>query len=247
MYPLTKEFPKPLLPIAKRPILDYIALKVAAVKELEAIIVITNDKYYPHFLDWAKKAASYIPLSIKVINDGTKNEEGRLGAIGDINFALGQEAFGSGDAALIFGGDNLFQESLDGFMDFARRKAPQASIGLYDIGKKELASKYGVVQLGQKSEIIDFAEKPRAPQSSLIATCLYYIPYEKLSSFKEYTQGFKNEKDASGSFISWLSKKEKVYGYVFKKHWYDIGDPQSYQEADEVFANLEKEKGDGKA
>ena len=242
LYPLTKEYPKPLLPVAKRPILDYIAEKLARIKEITQLQVITNDKYYKNFLAWAdnfkKSSRKYQRLSINVLNDGTKSVEDRLGAIGDIHFALRQEE--STEDVLIFGGDNLFEESLDSFIAFALSKKPQASIGVYDIGQRELAAKYGVVSLDTSNQIVDFVEKPSVPRSSLIATCLYYIPREKVTYINEYVKSAHTEKDASGGFIRWLSSKETVYGFVFNKHWYDIGDPQVYQEADKVFEKFKK-------
>lgn len=232
LYPLTKKYPKPLLPVAGRPILDYIAGKLTRVKALKEIIVITNARFYPHFLKWAKKFKTRI--SIKIVNDGSKDEFERLGAVGDINFALNQEAIN--EDIIIFGGDNLFEENLDGFLAFALSKKPQVSIGVYDIKKKSLAVKYGVVKLDKKNKIIDFHEKPRSPLSSLVATCLYYIPKEKLKYFAEYRKSCQSGCDASGSFIDWLSREDQVYSFVFKKQWYDIGDLKVYREADEAFA-----------
>lgn len=238
LYPLTKKYPKPLLLIAQRPILDYIAKKLAEIKEIDEIIIITNDKFYPNFLDWENNFQNNHSFRIKVLNDGTRSEFDRLGAIGDINFALVKENIQ--DDVIIFGGDNMFEEGLSSFREFALSKRPKVTMGVYDIGKKDLAGKYGVVRLDAESRIIDFAEKPSYPQSSLIATCLYYLPEERLKYFTEYLKDAKNERDSSGSFISWLSKKEDVYGFIFRKHWYDIGDPHMYQEADRVFTAIAK-------
>src|SRR3989338_4679956 len=254
LYPLTKKHPKALLAVAGRPILDYIVEKIARVKEISGIVVVTNDKFFPQFQEWAKKiedkpagsglasnSQSHKPAArIKILNDGTRSESGRLGAIGDIHFALSKETIL--EDTLILGGDNLFEDGLSGFMEFAQSKRSKAIVGVYDIarppsagGRQQMARKYGVVKLGPAGKIIDFTEKPRQPQSSLIATCIYYIPKEKLRYFQEYLNDPGNEYDSSGSFISWLSRKEDVYGFIFKKRWYDIGDPQVYQEADRVF------------
>lgn len=255
LYPLTKEYPKALLPVARRPILDYIVGKIAKVKEITGITVVTNDKFFPQFQEWAKKIEDkpprrrrgnspshkpdYTPaVRIKILNDGTRSEFGRLGAIGDIHFALSKETIS--EDTVILGGDNLFEDSLTGFMEFAQSKRSKAIIAVFDIGKLSLAHQYGVVKLDPANKIIDFSEKPSQPQSSLIATCIYYIPKEKLQYFQEYLNGPGNEYDSSGSFISWLSRKEDVYGFIFKKRWYDIGDPQVYQEADRVFGALKK-------
>ncbi|HBU07766.1 MAG TPA: nucleoside-diphosphate-sugar pyrophosphorylase [Candidatus Omnitrophica bacterium] len=232
LYPLTKKYPKPLLPVGGRPILDYIAGKLTRVKALKEIIVITNARFYPNFLKWAEKFKT--GPSIKILNDGTRNENERLGAVGDISFALDREAIN--EDVIIFGGDNLFEESLDGFIKFSLSKKPRASIGVYDIKKKSLAVKYGVVKLDKKNKIVNFTEKPPRPMSSLVATCLYYIPKEKLKYFAEYRESCQGGCDASGSFIGWLSRNDEVYSFVFKKQWYDIGDLKVYREADKAFA-----------
>lgn len=238
LYPLTKKYPKALLPVAGRPILDYIVGKIARVKEITAIIVVTNDKFFPQFHEWVKKFNAKPPIRIKILNDGTKTEHDRKGAIGDIHFALSKETIL--EDTVILGGDNLFEDGLSGFMKFAQTKRCKAIVGVYDIAKRQIARKYGVVKLDPANKIIDFSEKPSQPQSSLIATCIYYIPKEKLQYFQEYLNDPGNEYDSSGSFISWLSRKEDVYGFIFKKRWYDIGDPQVYQEADRVFGALKK-------
>ena len=260
LYPLTKKHPKALLAVAGRPILDYIVEKIARVKEISGIVVVTNDKFFPQFQEWAKKiedkpegsgaasdsrshkpegsglaigSQSHRPAArIKILNDGTRSEAGRLGAIGDIHFALSKETIL--EDTLILGGDNLFEDGLSGFMSFAQSKRCKAIVGVYDIAKRQTAREYGVVKLGRAGKIIDFSEKPSQPQSSLIATCIYYIPKEKLQYFQEYLNDPGNEYDSSGSFIGWLSRKEDVYGFIFKKRWYDIGDPQVYQEANRV-------------
>lgn len=242
LYPLTRKYPKALLPVAGRPILDYIVEKLAKIKHISAIVIVTNGKFFSDFALWAGGLRSKNPsLNLKILNDGTKTENDRLGALGDIDFAISRENIK--EDILIVGGDNLFEQGLTGFVKFASALRPRVAIGVYDIRKRGLARKYGVVTLDAKDgRIIDFAEKPAHPATTLIATCLYYITKEKLGYFREYLRDSRNERDASGNFISWLSGKDKVYGFVFRQRWYDIGDPQAYKEADNVFARLRKEK-----
>ncbi len=233
LYPLTKEYPKPLLPVGQRPIADYIAEKIYKTKKIKEIIVVTNERFYKDFTIWSSDICKKINLPVKVLSDGTKTEGDRLGAIGDINFALTEASVN--EDIIVIAGDNLFEDDLSGFLGFSLNKSPRITIGVYDIKEKEKASKYGVIKLDEENKITDFAEKPQKPQSSLVATCLYYIPAGALKFFRDYLADSSNEHDAAGSFIGWLSKKEAVFGFVFSKRWYDIGDPVSYQEADRVF------------
>ena len=240
LYPLTRKCPKSLLPVAARPIIEHIVEKLKKCGGLGEILVVTNNKFFRNFREWAKKNSSDKGVNIKIINDGTSSEQERLGAVGDIDFAIVKENIK--EDILVFGGDNLFEEGLEGFVDFALKKKPQATIGVYDIRRKGLAGKYGVVKLGAGNKILSFREKPSRPESSLIATCLYFIARGKLRYFKDYLRNRQNEPDSAGSFISWLSKRDSVYGFVFKKRWFDIGDPHVYREADKAFSFSGKER-----
>ncbi len=230
LYPLTKEFPKPLLEVGGKPLLDHIIAKVEAVEAVEAVMVITNSKFFPRFKEWA--AARKFSKPLKIIDDKTSTLDDRLGAIGDMHFAVKNE--GLEDDLLVMGGDNLFDASLDDFLDFASSKKSPV-IGAYDIGEKSLAAKYGVMGLDSQNRVIDFEEKPKEPKYSHVAMCLYYFPREKLGLIGEYTASRSQKTDATGFYIDWLRKREPVYGYVFSGRWFDIGDHGYYNEAKKRF------------
>lgn len=236
LYPLTKNTPKPLLKVAGRPIIDYIIDKLETIDELDMVFVVTNDKFFGHFKDWSKN--THFKKKIAIVNDGTKTDESRLGAVGDINLVIKNERIK--DDLLVIGGDNLIAESFARFLGYAFSNKPAVTIGLYDINDKYAASKYGVVGIDNKNRIVSFLEKPKSPKSTLIAMCLYYIPKDKLSLTDEYLRKSKGlgKKDATGNYIDWLHRKETAYGFVFKGYWYDIGHIDSYKEADEIFTRF---------
>lgn len=221
LYPLTKNKPKPLLPVAKKPIIDYILDKLNEVSELKAIIVISNNKFFSKFKTWAKATEKkFNKFSIKILNDGSNTPEDRLGAIGDIIFSLKKEKIK--EDILIVGGDNIFDFNLKNFVLFAKQKRPQVSIGLYDIEDIKKASRFGIVRINKSKRLVSFEEKPRSPKSSLVAICLYYFPKESLRYIFDYIEDKQNT-DAPGQYIRWLYKKRSVYGFAFKGIWHDIG------------------------
>lgn len=236
LYPLTLNIPKALLEVGGRTILGRILEKVFLIPECEAGYIVTNDKFYNKFSRCAKSENIQRLLrgkTLKVINDKTTSNKTRLGAIGDIDFAI--DKFGIDDDLLVLGSDNLFGFDLGDFVKFAFNKKPAASLCLYDVRQLKKASLYGVVVLSKKSgEIVDFQEKPKKPKSTLAATAIYFYPREKLALLKEYMRGGL-PKDAPGNLIKWLSKREKVYGYVFEEKWYDIGDEVSLKNADKEY------------
>jgi len=231
LYPLTKEYPKPLLHVGGRPLIDYIIEKINKLKEIDEIIVVTNSKFIGKFRQWAKAPVSRKPISL--VDDLTKNYCHRRGAIGDMHFAVEKKHLC--DDLLVVGGDNLFDGDLKELVAFAKKNKPHTVIGVYDIKKKNLTSKYGVIKLGKKNRIIDFKEKPKTSSSTLVAMCLYYFPKEKLGLIKEYFEGRTNKHDATGFYIDWLRKKAPIYGYIYSGRWYDIGDVKFYNRAKKTF------------
>ena len=231
LYPLTKEYPKPLLEVEKRPIIDYIFDKLSAVAQIDEIIVVTNSKFVYQFKEWAAQKKSRQVIS--VVDDLTTSNEDRLGAIGDINFAV--EHVKIDEDLLVVGGDNLFDGDLNGLLVFAKNNAPHPVIGVYDIQDVSHASRYGVVHLNDNSKVIDFREKPSNPESSLVAMCLYFFPKERLGLIGEYLASKAQKRDATGFYIDWLRNRVPVFAYTFHGRWYDIGDHKFYNEANKQF------------
>jgi len=233
LYPLTREYPKPLLKVGDRPIIDYIIEKLDQIEELGEIIVVTNSKFIQHFREWGKNARTQ--KRIVLVNDLTRNMHQRRGAIGDIAFVLTKESIK--EDLLVVGGDNLFDGVLEVFLHFAQSHKPNPVMGVYDIRDKQEAKKYGVVKLDPKNKVIEFQEKPEKPHSTLIAMCLYYFPAEKLRLIGEYLKSKTDKFDATGYYIDWLSKKEPVFGFTFNGRWYDIGHPKIYKEANKDYVS----------
>jgi len=224
LYPLTINRPKPLLPVRGRPMIDYIMDKLEELPEVDEVYVVTNNRFFKHFEEWAARHKS--SKKITTINDKTLSNEERLGAIGDMQLVIKEKGI-DGDL-LVIAGDNLFAFNMRDFIDFAKRHSPNCSIVLHNIGSKEEARRYGVVKTDEDSKLLSFAEKPAQPESTLVAICLYYFPKDKLKRVSEYLEESKH-KDAPGNYISWLVANDSVYGFVFDDEWYDIGDKSIYE------------------
>ncbi len=231
LYPLTKKYPKPLLEVGGRPIIDYIVDKLSAVAGVNEIYVVTNSKFIAAFRKWKRSVKP--AKKVTLVNDLTTDNRDRLGAIGDINFVAKRKKLQ--DDLLVIGGDNLFSGKLDGFLDFSKSHAPDVSIGLYRLKHKKDASRYGVATLDRQKKITSFQEKPKSPRSDLVAMCLYYIPRKSLPLIHVYLQGEVRRADATGSYVAWLKDRTDVFGYVFGGAWFDIGDFKYLNSAKEKF------------
>ena len=230
LYPLTKEYPKPLLEVGGRPLIDFLIDKLEEVERIDEISVVSNSKFFPNFKRW--KSGLHTKKRVSLVDDLTASKEDRRGAIGDMHFAVAKKRLNSD--LLVVGGDNLFDGDLNDFLAFAQTKDKSPVIGVYNIKEKLKARQYGVVKLDANNRIIDFKEKPRNPQSALVAMCLYYFPKEKLYLLEDYVSGI-GKCDAAGFYIDWLRKKVPVYSYIFEGRWYDIGHHDFYQEARNSF------------
>lgn len=228
LYPLTLNLPKPLVEVNKKPIINFLIEKLNKLpKGLDAqkISVVSNAKFYKKLLSWKEK----YKFDVKILNDGTTSPANRLGAIGDINFAIS----GDIDDWLVIGGDNLFEDDLSGLIKFGIKKnIPVAAV--YDVKSKKLAGNYGVVTVNKTNCIIDLKEKPLKPESTLISSCVYFFPKSSLSLLAEFIScGY--GQDASGKYISWLAKKTKVQAYRLKGRWVDIGSMETLKGAAKFF------------
>lgn len=229
LYPLTLDTPKPLLEVAGKPILSHIVGKVEEVSCIEAVYIITNDKFYPHFQRWKETAVTTIP--VKVISDETSSNESRLGSLGDIQFVISKENID--DNLLVVAGDNLFEFSLK---DFVKKHAAhkKSAVALYDVKDISLAKLYGIVGVDSRNRMVEFCEKPEDPKSTLASTGIYIYPKEVLPSLRRFITSFKNT-DKAGHFLEYLHKKEEVYGYIAAGRWFDIGDREQLEKARKEF------------
>ncbi len=231
LYPLTKNFPKALLTINDRPIIGYITDKLKKIREIDEIVVITNSRFNALFNKWARTESRNKGKKIRVINDLTKSEKDRLGAMGDLSFAINKLKTNS--ALLVIAGDNFFNFDLARLIKSAR-KNPQICIGVFDIKDGRYINKFGVVKMDKNNFITHFKEKPSKPFSSLVATGLYFIPGNKIGLINDYLNSA-DSRDAMGHFIEWLLKKTKVRGYPLSGIWHDIGSLESYEDAKNKF------------
>ncbi|HKT44483.1 MAG TPA: nucleotidyltransferase family protein [Gaiellaceae bacterium] len=221
LRPLTDEVPKQLLPVGGRPMVDWILDKIVEAG-IADVHLVTNARFAPQFDDWAGGK------DVTVHDDGTTSNDDRLGAIGDIRFV--QERIGLDDDLLAIAGDNLFEYSLRDMFAFWREKGGSA-VAVHDVGRLELASKYGVVEVDDDQRIIDFVEKPEHPPSTLAATATYLYAREHAGLVATYLEEG-NPPDQPGNYVAWLHRREPVYAYTFEGGWYDIGDPGQLLEAD---------------
>jgi glucose-1-phosphate thymidylyltransferase len=235
LYPLTLNQPKPLLPVAGKPMVDHVLDNLAPIGGIDQVCVVTNAKFAGHFQAWADDyRAKKARLNITVVNDGTTDEKNRLGAIGDINFVLNREKID--DDVIVVAGDNLFSEKLPAFGAFCRAKNAPV-LGVYDVKSLDEAKKYGVVSVDGEHRLTKFEEKPPQPESSFIGIALYYYPRQVLPLIRQYmTEG--NNPDQPGRLVQWLYPRTAFYTWSVPGLWFDIGSKEKLEEANKIFSKF---------
>jgi len=217
LRPLTDTIPKQLLPVGGRPMIDWILDRIAETSADEVHLV-TNGRFAHDFERWAADK------DVRVHNDGTTSNEDRLGAIGDIHFV------GLDDDQWVIAGDNLFDYSLADYEAYWRG-TDGSCVAVHDVGDRELAKQYGIVDVDENDRITNFVEKPAEPPTTLCATATYLYRRDHAARVAEYLDEG-NPPDQPGNFVAWLHTRAPVYAYRFPGEWYDIGDAAQLLEAD---------------
>ena len=236
LYPLTLNKAKPLLVVGGKPIIEWVVDNLADVPDLETIYVVTNDKFAADFQAWSERYQDQHPeFKFKIINDGSKSDEDKLGAIGDINFVITRENL-TQSSLLIVAGDNLFTESLTDFVVCARET--EATVAVYDVGDAEAIKKYGNIAVDADGIITRFEEKPERPQGTLAAIALYYYSPAILSLLTTYLAA-DNNPDQPGRFVQWLYTRKPVKTFQIKGNWLDIGSKGTLENADRILGRIQ--------
>ncbi|PSH00139.1 MAG: glucose-1-phosphate thymidylyltransferase [Nanohaloarchaea archaeon SW_4_43_9] len=228
LWPITKDRAKPLLPLGKKPIIEYI---LEDLEDLEEVIISTNDKFAEDFQDYIDE---YNRENVRVAVESQQSEEEKPGTIGAIINLLDEEDID--DDLLVIGGDNYYSFNTSDFLDFCRRKEGPVNV-VYDVKDLDLATGFGIVDT-DGDKIKDFVEKPDQPPSTLASTACYYFPRKDIELFHKYEKHFRDTDvpadkylDEPGRLIEWAHEKTDMFTYSFDGDWYDIGTVQGYVEA----------------
>jgi glucose-1-phosphate thymidylyltransferase len=227
MWPITHDFPKPLLPINGRPAIDYIIDKLLETG-IDQISVATNLKFERLFQTWL---ASKPHDGLEIIVEQSRSEGEKLGAVRALAELARQLPR---DDYVIVAGDNLFTDSLQGMLSFYSR-VRKSVVAIFYAENSDQAKRGSIVTLDHEMRIVGFEEKPVHPTGQVIGASIYVLPFLTLQRTDEYLrQGGRS--DEPGNFIAWLCKKEVVYGFRLKHVW-DIGSAKEYERTQRTFGN----------
>lgn len=232
LYPLTENFPKPLLKVGEKTILDWLVDDIHTAGLVDEYVVISNHKFAHHFEAWAKTKQQ----KVTVVDDGTDSNETRLGAVKDIQFAI--DKLGLDDDMLVIAGDNVLDFSLTKFMDYVRVKGTSCVMRYYEPEEKKLR-KSGVISPDENDKILFMEEKPAQPKANWCCPPFYY--YTKADA-RLVQKGIDSGcgTDAPGSYIAWLCTQTAVHAMEMPGSRYDIGNLESYEAVKAAYKGITK-------
>ncbi len=232
LYPLTENFPKPLLTVQNKTILDWLVDDIDTLGLVDEYVVISNHRFAPHFEAWAATKS----MKITVVDDGTSTNETRLGAVKDIQFAI--DKLGLDDDMLVIAGDNVLDFSLTRFISYAKVKGTSCIMRYYE-GDVARLRKSGVADVDENDLILSLEEKPAEPKANWCCPPFYFYTREDAKLVgKGIASGCGT--DAPGSYIAWLCKQTKVHAMEMPGRRYDIGNLQSYEQVQKDYKGIVK-------
>ena len=231
LYPLTENFPKPLLEVCGKTILDWLLDDMDTLGIIDEYVVISNHKFAHHFDQWA----STKPMKVTVVDDGTSSNETRLGAVKDIQFAV--EKLQLDDDLLILAGDNLLDFSMTKFIRYAQGKNAPCTMRYYEPSFQKLL-KSGIVTVDEDDRIVYMTEKAPNPETHWVSVAFYYYPKHVVKQIERALEEGCGT-DAPGSFMIWVSRQETSYAMEMPGSRYDVGDLASYEQVQKEYKGIQ--------
>ncbi len=232
LYPLTKDFPKPLLKVREKTILDWLIDDLETSGRVDEYVVVSNHRFAHHFDAWAAAHSQ----KITVVDDGTSTNETRLGAVCDIQFAI--DKLGIDDDLLVLAGDNVLDFSLCSFIEYAQERGTSCAMRYAEPDAAKLV-KCGVSEIGDGEVLLSLEEKPAAPKSNWCTPPFYY--YVK-SDVRKIKQAIKDGCgiDAPGSLVAWMCTHSVMHSMEMPGSRYDIGNLESYRKVQETYKGINR-------
>lgn len=211
LYPVTYEIPKPLLPVKKKPIINYL-VDLFLGNGIKDITVLIDGNFREEFEWWKKRY--YPENTINFVEE--KEPLGTFGGIWHLREWIG------GDSFFLTNGDELKKIDLTKMADFHDQKSVIGTIALVKVPNPQ---DYGVV-LCQDGIVQEFLEKPKNPPSQYINSGLYLFSSE---IFKKHP-GPKFTMVETDIFPK-LAKEKNLAGFEFEGKWMDTGTFARYEKA----------------
>ena len=212
LRPYTTVFPKPLMPIGEMPILEVV------LRQLKSF------------------GFEKITLSVSHLADLIKTFFGNGSKLGlDISYCIEDEPLGTAgslslvdnltDPFLVMNGDLLTTIDYSVIVNKHINSDAVATIGVFP---REVEIDFGVLELGQNGELLEYKEKPRFEYLVSMGVNVFNKSVLEYISRAQYL-------DMPALMMKLKNDGKTVLTYQSKCEWLDIGRPDDYKEAVAAF------------
>lgn len=229
LYPLTENFPKPLLKVGSRNILERMLDDIDPIPGIDSHIIVTNHRFAPLFEEWLATVSYTKPVTI--IDDGTTSNDNRLGAVRDLLLAI--DRCDVDDDIMVLAADNILEFSLRGFIDYFHEKGTSVIMCHHEPELKRL-QRTGVIAVDDNMRVLEMQEKPENPVSNWAVPPFYIYSRADLPLIRNCMNhgcGF----DAPGNLAHYLAEATTLHAWPMPAGRFDIGSLDSYEEAQKRF------------
>jgi len=221
LYPVTKEIPKPLLPVHKKPIINYLVDMFFKYYRDGTCLVTVALEDLEDFFDWKNK---YYPHKKVLVS----SESQPLGTFGSL--IARREYIARGEDFFVTNGDELKKVDLREMYKFYKKEKDERTLGCIALTKVKDISAYGTVAT-RGHKITAFKEKSKKPLSEYINAGLYLFN-ELIFDYADRTRSFQM---LETDLFPRLAKDGHLIGYKFKGLWLDCGTFERWNRAIELW------------
>lgn len=211
LHPITLEIPKPLLPIHRKPIIQYL-VELFRSHGVDEIFVLANKRDIDLFEKWN---GEYRNREVALVR-----EEERLGTWGGIQKYISDKLT---DTFIVSNGDELKENNIGELVTFHRSKKALVTIASVEVPN---AKDYGVLVSDTSGKVKEFLYKPAHPPSNFIMSGLYAAEPD-LFDFHFESDGISFEEDV----LPRILRDGSLFEYKTKSRWYDCGTFERYEKA----------------
>ncbi len=217
LRPYTYSIPKPMLPLGRKPILEYVLrhLRANGVSEVTLTVGYLKEQIISHFGNGSA-------VGMKVAYSEEEGELGTAGSIVGLAGKFGHEPF------IVQMGDHLSRLNIKAMAEFHKKQGGMATIALKRTG---VPLEYGIAKVNEKNRITAFEEKPIV--RNFVNSGVYIFSPDIFDYIKA------GEDFAKNVFPRLLAQKQQINSYIFDDYWLDIGRPADYEKVNEMVTLME--------
>ena len=133
---------------------------------------------------------------------------------------------------IVLGGDHIYRMDYSKMLQFHKQNQADCTIAVQEVSLEE-ATRLGIMTCDKEGRVVEFAEKPKEPKSTLASMGIYIFTWKKLKQYLiENENANTGSKDFGKDIIpAMLAAGERLFAYAFEGYWKDVGTLDSLWEA----------------